>query len=258
MSTSPGAEPTFGRMEAAEERSGPTIRRLEVSADAAGNITHFSVDIDRDHPDAHGQLGVSILAPGGLLYSQVLDLSTLVKWYDVRDLAERAGAPLPGGISEPGTLFRVAPYDHGRLVQSRELLALQVALDAPSGEGRYLFGNWEAEWPTSLWNSAFFSGVGGSVRRAFVTATTEVYRHGVPWRVFPVGHAESPLFESWLGNGQAAIVWESGGFVGIDLTPDIASIAWTDLHEAVIELEAVSQTEPEAKPRRLVMPVSAR
>src|SRR5262245_61108999 len=257
MTTATGA-PTFGRLEGAAERSGPTIIRLEAETDGAGTITHLSVDIDIDHPDSHGQLGLSIFTPDGLAYDQVLDLPTFVRWYDLRELAERSGAPLPSGLTEPGTLVRVAPYDHGKVVQSRELLALQVPLDARPGEGRYLFGTWEAEWPTSLWNSAFLSGVGGAVRRAFVIATREIYEYGVPWRVFPVGHAESPLFESYLGKGGAAIVWDQGGHVGIDLTPDVAALAWSALHEAVVELDAVSQADPGAKPARLVLPVSAR
>jgi hypothetical protein len=258
MSTPTGAAPTFGRLEGAAERNGPTIIRLEASTNADGTISHLSIDIDVDHPDSHGQVGLSIFTPDGLVYDHVLDLPTFVRWYDLRELTERAGAPLPGGLTEPGTLFRVAPYDHGKLVQSRELLALQVPLDARSGEGRYLFGTWEAEWPTSLWTSAFLSGVGGALRRAFVIATRDIYEYGVPWRVFPVGQAERPLFESYLGQGGAAIIWEQGGYVGIDLTPDVATLAWSDLHEAVIELDAVSQADPGKKPARMVLPVSAR
>jgi hypothetical protein len=249
---------SFGRLEGLAERTGPTIQRLEVSTDASGTVSHLSIEIDRDHPDSHEQVGVSIFTTEGLVYDEVFDLPTLVRWYDVRDLATRAGTPLPGGLTEPGTLFRVAPYDHGRPVQSRELLTLQVPLDAPLGEGRFLFGAWEAEWPTSLWNSAFVSGIGGALRRAFVTARTDIYQHGIPWRLYPVGRQDEPIFDSWLGNGSAAIVWEQHGFVGIDLTPDIARIAWSDLREAVLELDAVSQTEPGAQPRRLVLPVSAR
>src|SRR5262245_4270618 len=258
MSTATDGEVSFGRLEAAAERSGPTIRRLEANTDPAGMLTHLSIDIDRDQPDSHGQVRLCILTPTGLVYDAILEFPTFVKWYDLRELAERAGAPLPAGLTEPGTLFRVAPYDHGNAVQSRELLALQAPLDAPMGEGRYLFGAWEAEWPTSLWNSGFVSGVSGSLRRAFVTATTELYEHGIPWRVYPVGRPDAPLFESYLGNGRAAPVWEAGGFVGIDLTPDVATIAWSELHEAVLEMDAVSQTDPDAKPRRLLLPVTAR
>jgi hypothetical protein len=258
MGTGLGGGVSLGRLEGLAERTGPTIQRLEVSTDAAGTVTHLSIEIDRDHPDSHEQVGLSIFTTDGLVYDQVLDLPTLVKWYDLRDLATRAGAPLPTGLTEPGTLVRVAPYDHGRAVQSRELLALQVPLDAPLGEGRYLYAAWEAEWPTSLWNSAFVSGVGGALRRVFVTARTEIYQHGIPWRVYPVGRQDDPILDSWLGSGGAAIVWEQNGFVGIDLTADVATIPWTDLHEAVLELDAVSQADPGAQPRRLILPVSAR
>jgi hypothetical protein len=258
MGTGVGGGIAFGRLEGLTERTGPTIQRLEVSTDASGAITHLSIEIDRDHPESHEQVGLSVFTPQGLAYDQVLDLPTVVKWYDLRELSTRAGVPLPTALTEPGTLVRVAPFDHGRAVQSRDLLALQVPLDAPLGEGRYLFGAWEAEWPSSLWNSAFLSGAGGALHRAFVTARTEIYQHGIPWRVYPVGHQNEPLLDSWLGNGKAAIVWEQNGFVGIDLTPDVATIPWTDLRDVVLELDAVSQADPGAQPRRLVLPVSAR
>lgn len=256
--TAPPAPAAFGRLSGDVSRSAATIRRVEAETDARGAFTRLGIGIDVDTVEPHDQVRVSIFGPAGMHYDQLIDLPNLQHWFDLLEIAEHAGVPLPPGVTEPGTQVRIAPCTGGQAVQSRELLALQVTLDAPSGEGRYIFGHWAAEWPGSLWNSAFVSGVGGALHRAFAVATDDIYEHGVPWRVFAVGHADDPIHESYLGRDRAGIVWEAGGFVGIDLTPDMAHIEWSALHEAVLELDAIPVGEPEATPRRVHVPVTAR
>jgi hypothetical protein len=243
------------------ERDGASIARLEVTTDAAGTFTHLSVSLDREATEHHDALRVTIFTPDGSPYDQVVPLPASLRWFDLRTVCADHGVPLPSGIVEPGSIVRVAPYDHGSPAQSRELLALQVALDAQPGEGRFIAGRWTAEWPSSLWTAGLLTGVDRTVRRCWAVATSDLYQHGVRWRVGRLGSPGTPgatLAHGWLGGGRAAVVWEAAEFIGIDLTPDLDGIAWADLAEAELEMDAIPQDDPSARPKTMRVPLTAR
>jgi hypothetical protein len=249
---------TFGTLVGDVERAGASISRLEASVDRQGTVTQLGVYLDREGTEHHDEIRLSIFTPGGVEYDRILHLPSTLRWFDLVDLCTRAGAPLPGQLGEPGTIVRVAPYDRGRPAQSRELLALQVMLDAQPGEGRYLVGRWAAEWPTSFWTAGVITGVDHALRACWAVATTAIFDHGVLWRVYPVGKPDAPLFESWLGGGKAEIVWETADYVGIDLTRDLDEVPWNLMGEALLELEAIPQDDPGAPPKTMRVPITAR
>jgi hypothetical protein len=253
-----GSPTTFGPMMGDVEREGASINRVEASVDASGSFTHLAVSLDRDATEHHDEVRLMIFTPEGVRYDQVLHLPSTLRWFDLVDLCRRSGLPLPEGITEPGTVVRLAPYDQGVPEQSRELLAMQVMLDLQPGEGRLIAGGWTAEWPTSLWTAGVVTGVDHALRRAWVVSTDELFEHGVLWRVYPVGQQASPLFESWLGGGQASVVWEAAGYVGVDLTPDLSHLSWQALSEAVLEMEAIPQADHSAPAKTLRVPITAR
>lgn len=261
MSDQAAAAPAngFGPLEGARSR-GPeaTITGLEIDVDPEGDITRFELDCNADIIDLHHQVRITIMGPLGFHFDALVELNGIHEWYDLAVAIREGGLELPRGLTEPGTQVRVAPYSHDEPLQSQELLALQVPLQGQSGRGRYIYGEWEAEWPGSLWNSGVVTGVDGQLRRAFVIATSAIDEQLVSLRVFEVGHAEHPLLESQPGDGAATVAWESGGFIGIELTPTIARIPWTSLREAVLEMDALPPGEPDADPRRLHVPITAR
>jgi len=125
-------------------------------------------------------------------------------------------------------------------------------------ETRYIAGRWEAEWPSSLWLCGVITGHEHSLRRAFAVARDEIFELGLLWRVYRTGEQSQPLIDSWIGAGEASVLWERNGFAGIDLTPDLSEVAWSDLGEAVLEMEALSAAAPERPPRVMRVPITAR
>jgi hypothetical protein len=154
-------------------------------------------------------------------------------------------------------VVRLAPYDHGHPAQSRELLALQVLLDREPGEGRDIAGGWVAEWPSSLWTAGVLTSDQHAVRRCWAITTSALFDHGVLWRLFQVGDHEHPLIDSWLGAGAAGVVWECADFVGIDLTPEVAQVPWAAMSEAVLEMDAIPQSDPTST-KTMRVPITAR
>jgi hypothetical protein len=255
----PFAPYDFPPFEGVETRSTDTsIVGIEVDVDRAGTVTRLELDTNPDHIELHNQVRLTICGPMGLHHDQILMLPGLHEWYDLRRLVHEQGGVLPSGIREPGTRVRVAPYLDFQPVQGQELLAIQATLDAVSGSGRFVYGNWASEWPSSLWSSGLVSGVDGHLRRAFAVARREVLDLCVVVRVFEVGHGHRPMIQSEPADGAACVAWESGGFVGIELTHTVGQLTWDDLREAVLEMDAYAPDDPDPDPRRMHVPITAR
>lgn len=249
----------YGPLEGVHRRGHEaTIVGLEVDISAAGEITRLEMDTNAEIIDMHNQVRLTIFGPGGVHRDQLVELPGTHEWYDISLLAQEQGGPFAVQPLEPGTQVRVAPYNDGVALQSQELLALQVPLDAQKGEGRYVFGHWEAEWPGSLWNSAVVTGRDGSLLRAFAIAGVALQQDLVTVNVFEVGHADTPMLASQPADGAAVLAWDSGGFIGIELTHAVATVPWSKLHEAVLELDARPASDPSADPRRMNVPITAR
>lgn len=247
------------RLEGTATREEATIRHVECATDEQGGFVELFVDLDTDTMDSHDQLRISVFDDTGMRYDRILHLGGWRRWIDIAKALRDAGAPLPSeGVTRAGTQVRVAPFQDGKRLQSRTHLALQCTLDAPHGEGRWVAGHWEAEWPGSLWVSGTVVGV-GQVNRAYAVARKPLVDHDLSVVIFQVGGMDTPLLSFGPGEGHARVTWQQGGFLGLDLTEDVRGIAWSELTDAILEVDAVERDAGEDAPtRRLTVPITAR